>query len=112
MPAATDGSILPWALHEKESDGLIRSARRNSGTVQKDWAVVKSNELPEHFCIAVVGHEGWNRDPDATAQYCLAVTLEIQGQEVVIYDPLRMAVEALEAEIGEVETEATIEVEE
>lgn len=112
LPAATDGSVLPWTLHEKDSDGLIRSARRNSGTVQKDWAVVKSNALPEHFCIAVVGHEGWNRDPDATAQYCLAVTLEIQGQEIVIYDPLRVAVEALEAEIGEIEAEATIEVEE
>lgn len=110
--AAPDGSVLPWTLHEKDSDGLIRSARRNSGTVQKDWAVVKSNALPEHFCIAVVGHEGWNHDPDATAQYCLAVTLEIQGQEIAIYDPLRVAVEALEAEIGEVEVEATIEVEE
>lgn len=109
---AVDGSVLPWTLHEKADAGLIRSARRNSGTVQKDWAVVKSNALPESFCIAVVGHEGWNRDPDATAQYCLAVTLEIQGQEIVIYDPLRLAVEELQAEIGEVETEAVIEAEE
>lgn len=110
--AANDGSVLPWTLHEKESDGLVRSARRNSGTVQKDWAVVKSNTLPEHFCIAVVGHEGWNHDPDATAHYCLAVTLEVQGQEIVIYDPLRVAVEELQTEVEEVETEATVEVEE
>lgn len=109
---AADGSVLPWTLHEKADAGNIRSARRNSGTVQKDWAVVKSNALPEHFCIAVVGHEGWNHDPDATAQYCLAVTLEIQGQEIPIYDPLRVAVEELQAEIGDIETEATIEVEE
>lgn len=110
--AVTDGNVLPWTLHEKESDGLIRSARRNSGTVQKDWAVVKSNAIPEHFCIAVVGHEGWNHDPDATAMYCLAVTLEIQGQEIAIYDPLRVAIEALQVEIEEVETEATVEIEE
>jgi hypothetical protein len=109
---ARDGSVLPWTLHEKESDGLVRSARRNSGTVQKDWAVVKSNALPEHFCIAVVGHEGWNHDPDASAQYCLAVTLEIQGQEIAIYDPLRVAVEELQAELGDLEIEAEIEVEE
>jgi hypothetical protein len=108
---ATDGNVLPWTLHEKSDAGFIRSARRNSGTVQKDWAVVKSNALPESFCIAVVGHEGWSRDPDSTAQYCLAVTIEIQGQEIVIYDPLRVAVEELEAEIGEVEAEAAIEVE-
>ena len=110
--SAIDGSVLPWTLHEKADAGLVRSARRNSGTVQKDWAVVKSNLLPESFCIAVVGHQGWSRDPDATAQYCLAVTLEIQGQEIPIYDPLRVAVQELEAEIGEVEAEATIEIEE
>lgn len=110
--AAADGSVLPWALHESETHGLIRSARRSSGTVQKDWAVVKSNSLPEHFCIAVVGHEGWNHDPDATAKYCLAVTLEIQGQEIPIYDPLRVAVEELHAEVGDLEMEATIEVQE
>ncbi len=56
-PAAADSDVVPWTLHEKGTDGLIRSARRNCGTVQKDWAVVKSNTLPEHFCIAVVGHE-------------------------------------------------------
>lgn len=110
--AATDGSALPWTLHDHSDHGLIRSARRNSGTVQKDWAVVKSNALPEDFCIAVVGHEGWNHDPDATAQYCLSVTLEIQGQEIAIYDPLRVAVEELQAELGDIETEATIEIEE
>ncbi|CAN5407337.1 hypothetical protein BH09SUM1_BH09SUM1_11950 [soil metagenome] len=109
---ANDGSVLPWALQEKADAGHIRSARRNSGTVQKDWAVVKSNALPEHFCLAVVGHEGWNHDPDAGAKYCLAVTLEIQGQEIPIYDPLRVAVEELQAEVGNIEQEATIEVEE
>jgi hypothetical protein len=109
---ATDGSVLPWTLGENANHGLIRSARRNSGTVQKDWAVVKSNALPEHFCIAVVGHEGWSHDPDATAQYCLAVTLEIQGQEISIYDPLRVAVEELQAELGDIETEAIVEIEE
>lgn len=105
-----DGTTLPWTLHEKEKDGLIKNARRNAGSVQKDWAVVKSNALPEHFCIAVVGHEGWNHDPDATAQYCLAVTIEIQGQEIAIYDPLRVAVEELKAEVG-VEAEIEVEVE-
>ena len=107
-----DGSVLPWTIQEKVDAGHIRTARRNSGTVQKDWAVVKSNALPEHFCIAVVGHQGWNHDPDATAHYSLAVTLEIQGQEIAIYQPLRVAVEELQAEIGAIETEAAIEIEE
>ncbi len=111
------GSVLPWVLHEKSSDGQIRDTKRNNGTVQKDWAVVKSNTLPQDFCIAVVGHEGWSRDPDSTASYCLAVTFEILGQEIAIYDPLRTAVielQEIEVEVDEVETEleAELEVEE
>lgn len=33
---ALPGSVLPWTLHEKSNDGLIRVTKRNSGTVQKD----------------------------------------------------------------------------
>lgn len=107
------GTVLPWTLHEKSDAGFIRETRRNSGTVQKDWAVVKSNTLPDHFCIAVVGHQGWSRDPDSSARYALAVTLEILGQEIAIYEPLRAAVIELQTEIDvEAETEAEIEINE
>lgn len=109
------GSVLPWVLHEKPNSGLIRDTKRNSGTVQKDWAVVKSNKLPDQFCIAVVGHQGWSQDPDSTARYALAVTFEILGQEVPIYDPLRAACIELQSQVEaeiEAETEAEVEVEE
>ena len=99
------GSVLPWTLHEKSDAGLIRDTKRNSGTVQKDWAVVKSNTLPNEFCIAVVGHQGWSRDPDSTARYTLAVTLEILGQEISIYQPLRTAI----IELGQIEAEIEVE---
>jgi hypothetical protein len=110
------GATLPWVLQEKSDDGLIRDTKRNNGTVQKDWAVVKSNTLPSDFCIAVVGHWGWSRDPDSTANYTLAVTFEILGQEIAIYDPLRTAVIELqeleaETEIDEVEAELEEETE-
>jgi hypothetical protein len=107
------GSVLPWTLHEKSDAGWIRDAKRNSGTVQKDWAVVKSNTLPDHFCIAVVGHQGWSHDPDSAARYALAVTFEILGQEIAIYEPLRTAVIELQAEVEtEIEAEAEIEIDE
>jgi hypothetical protein len=105
------GSALPWTLHEKPQWGVIRDHKRNSGTVQKDWAVVRSNALPDHFCIAVVGHQGWSHDPDSTARYALTVTFEVLGQEIAIYEPLRAAVGELQAEIGEIEAEAEVEVE-
>lgn len=107
------GSILPWALQEKSDAGWIRDTKRNSGTVQKDWAVVKSNTLPDHFCIAVVGHPGWSHDPDSAARYALAVSFEILGHEITIYDPLRAAIIELQAQVEtEIEAEAEIEVDE
>ena len=107
------GSSLPWTLHKNPDHGYIREVKSNSGTVQKDWAVVKSNTLPDQFCIAVVGHQGWSRDPDSTARYALAVSFEVVGQEVAIYEPLKVAIEALEAESGiGIENEVEIEIDE
>ena len=105
------GEVFPWTLHESSTWGLVRDTKRSSGTLQKDWAVVKSNTLPDHFCIAVVGHQGWSKDPDATARYSLAVTFEILGQEIPIYEPIRTAMLELQAQIGAVEIEDELEVE-
>lgn len=101
------GTALPWTLNESSKAGFVWETKRNNGTVQKDWAVVKSNALPKDFCIAVRGHQGWSRDPDSTAIYALVVTFEIIGQEITIYEPLRVAVEALRAQL---ETGIEIEV--
>lgn len=109
--ASPPGSTLPWTLNDKPTTGLIRNFKRNSGTVQKDWTVVRSNTLPDHFCIAVVGHQGWSRDPDNAARYALAVTFEVLGQEITIYEPLRAAVQELETQVQGVEIESEIEVE-
>lgn len=107
------GTVFPWTLHEMPHAGIVRDYKRNSGTVQKDWAIVKSNTLPEDFCIAVMGHQGWSKDPDSEANYTLAVTIEIVGQEINIYDPLRAEVLELQAEIesqvGEAEAEVEVE---
>lgn len=111
---ALPGSTLPWTLQDSATTGLIRNTRRNNGTVQKDWAVVRSNALPDHFCIAVRGHQGWSRDPDSTARYALTVTFEIVGKEIGIYDPLRIAVLELQTQIEtevQVSVEAEVEVE-
>lgn len=104
-----EGSVLPWALQQSIDTGLIRNTKRSNGTVQKDWAVVKSNSLPENFCIAVMGHQGWSHDPDSTARYALVVTIEILGQEIPIYERLRTAVIELQNQL-EVENQAEVEV--
>ena len=104
-----DGTPIPWMLDSNPVWGTIRGVKRNAGTVQKDWAVVKSNALPEDFCIAVVGHEGWSSDPDSSARYALAVSFEVLGQEIPIYETMKVAVETLQTEM---ESETTIEIEE
>ncbi len=106
-----EGSVLPWALQQSIDTGLIRNTKRSNGTVQKDWAVVKSNSLPENFCIAVMGHQGWSHDPDSTARYALVVTIEILGQEIPIYERLRTAVIELQNQL-EVENQPEVEVDE
>ncbi|HUY31869.1 MAG TPA: S8 family peptidase [Pirellulales bacterium] len=98
---------LGWVIHEKPMWGLP-GVKRSVGTIQKDWAIVKSNALPEDLCIAVRGHQGWSQDPDSVATYTLAVTFEIVGKEIPIYEPLRAAVLALKSEV-EAEMEAEIE---
>lgn len=110
-PAVREGTSFGWTISARSSDGRIADVRRSIGTVQKDWAYIKSNALPEDFCIAVRGHKGWSKDPDNTATYTLAVTFEIVGREIEIYDPLRTAVQELQAELGLDELEATVEVE-
>ena len=55
----------------------------------------------------------WSNAPDASARYVFAVTIDVFGQEIEIYEPLRVAVDELEAELGiTVRSEVELEVEE
>jgi hypothetical protein len=99
-----NNDLFAWTLGRQVNSGLTDSTRRNLGSVQKDWARIAGDELPEHFCIAVVGHPGWDQRPDATARYCLCVTIELlQGSvgELNLYNEI----EALNVELPlEIET--------
>jgi hypothetical protein len=75
-PAAKN-DLFEWTLGKQGNSGLTEETRRNLGSVQKDWARIAGDELPKHFCIAVVGHPGWDQRPDASARYCLCVTIEL-----------------------------------
>ena len=100
---------LGWTIESRGNWGNIPDIRRNVGTVQKDWTTVRSNALPDDFCIAVRGHQGWSKDPETVARYTLVVTFEIVGQEIPIYEPLKNAVLELRSEV---EAEIEVEVEE
>lgn len=96
--------LFSWTLGKRQKNhGKTQGASRSAGTIQKDWAIVKSYNLRDAFCIAVVGHEGWNNDPDATAPYSLVVSFEAVEANIPIYAAL------VEAQV-EVEVEQQIEI--
>jgi hypothetical protein len=81
------GSNIPWVLHTQTNYGEVEETTRGKGTLQKDWAVIKSYELREEFSIAVRAHLGWNhREEAGSARYCLAVTFEAIDMELPIYE--------------------------
>jgi subtilisin family serine protease len=76
----TNGQTQPKGI-----DGIVKELSRSKGTVQKDWATVKSYELREGFCIAVVGHTGWNQDTNAEVPFALAVSFEAVNSDIEVY---------------------------
>ena len=96
--------VFQWTIGKKAKNyGKINGVSRSAGTVQKDWTVVKSFQLREAFCIAVVGHEGWNNDPDAEAPYSLVISFEALASNIPIYTPF------VEAQV-EIELEQQVEI--
>jgi len=90
---------FPWTLHKREGLGEAEDTSRIRGSLQKDWAVFDSYNLPEEFAIAVRSHIGWNHLPQAgTARYCLAVSFEVMQGEVPIYAMIESEIEVEEAE--------------
>lgn len=77
--------LFTWTLGKQKNHKTIQNVSRSSGTLQKDWSIVNSYDLREAFCIAVVGHEGWNNDPEAEVPYSLVVSFEAVGVDIPIY---------------------------
>ena len=97
---ASGHAEFPWVLHKREDLGEAQETSRNRGSVQKDWAVFDSFNLPDEFAIAVRSHIGWNHlDGAGTARYCLAVSFEVMQGEVPIYSLIQSEIQVDESEI-------------
>lgn len=86
---------IKWHVGKQTAYGNTRGTSRSLSTLQKDWAIVKPYDLPEVFSLAVVGHQGWDRDPDAYAKYSLAISFEVPSQEITIYEKIQASVQNL-----------------
>ncbi|HET6402918.1 MAG TPA: S8 family peptidase [Candidatus Kapabacteria bacterium] len=98
IKAGNSAKSLQWKFGQTSIGG------RDSGTLLKDIATIKSNQLPDSLCIAVMGHEGWDTSMRFPARYALAVSLEVVNREIAIYDSIRVRAESL------IEQEVEIEV--
>lgn len=95
------GIVIPWTIRERSDWGDVKGFTRSAGTVQKDWAVISSNQLAESFYIAVVGHPGWDQSGNDQVPYALAVTFEAVDQDVEIYQSMVR----INQQIGQLEVE-------
>jgi hypothetical protein len=84
---------ISWVLGETKNEGQVEELKRNVGTLQKDWAVIKSYNLEESFSVAVRGHEGWDTSDEYPAFYSLIVSLEVINADIQLYEEIRNEVD-------------------
>lgn len=77
-------NAIPWKIRERDDWGIVNGMNRNRSTLQKDWAIVNSSELPDSLHFAVKAHKGWDRNFEPIP-YAITVSLEILGQNIQIY---------------------------
>jgi len=84
-----NNDVIQWKIRERGSWGGVEDISRNASTLQKDWAVLNSYELPEELHFAVVAHKGWdaNKEP---VPYAITVSIEILGKNIPIYNEIRL----------------------
>ena len=100
----SSNGTIQWTIRERADWGQVRGINRNNGTVQKDWATLQSHEFGEGFYLAVIGHEGWNTEMDASVPYSLVVSFEAINKDIEIYSRIAVANQV------EIETEVEIQV--
>ena len=83
------GDEIPWKIRERINWGDVRNIHRNSGTVQKDWAIIKSFSLNEVVSFAIRGHKGWDRNHEPIP-YAFTVSFEAINQDIPIYEYIRI----------------------
>ena len=79
---------LDWKINSDPRWGIEGISRANS-TLQKDWAIIKSHDLPSDMSFAVRGHKGWDKT-NGEVPYSLVVSIEILNSNLEIYEAIRI----------------------
>lgn len=88
-----DAQLIKWKIRERKDWGVVKDINRSNSTLQKDWAIVKSYDLPEEISFAVIGHKGWDKSFEPVT-YALIVSIEILDSNLEIYEAIKIENEA------------------
>jgi len=77
-----------WKI-KSDTRGAVDGISRTNSTVQKDWTIIKSHELPSDISFAVRGHKGWDKS-NQPVSYSFVVSIEILNSNVEIYEAIRV----------------------
>lgn len=86
---------INWVIRERTDWGRIKEFKRQDSTLQKDWCILKSNQLPEELSFAIIGHKGWEVDLSKTVPFAISVSIEALENSISIYESIK-----IENEIG------------
>lgn len=86
-----DEGDLKWMIGSQRNYGQADNFSKTFNTIQKDWAIIKSSDFPEDFCLAVRAHKGWSEK--FPANYALIVTFEAVNRDLELYNEIRTAIE-------------------
>lgn len=87
--AAEDIDSITWTIWSNPIWGSIRGLKRQDSATQKDWVILKSNQLPEQLSFAVIGHKGWEKNLQNEIPFSLAVSIEALQGELQVYEEIR-----------------------
>jgi len=74
-----------WKIKTPQSINI----KRTDSSLQKDWTIVKSYELPEEINISIRGHKSWDKQQNEVP-YAIVVSFEILGADIPIYNSIRI----------------------
>jgi hypothetical protein len=81
---------IQWEIRERSDWGKIKDFKRQDSTLQKDWCILQSNQLPEELSFAIIGHKGWEEDLSKTVPFAISVSIEALENSIPIYEAIRI----------------------
>jgi hypothetical protein len=81
---------IHWKIRERSDYGKIKDFKRQDSTLQKDWCILKSNQLPEELSFAIIGHKGWEVDLSKAVPFAISVSIEALENSIPIYEAIRV----------------------